>query len=232
MDLRYIKNTGSYISEEDQQNLLTKTIGVLGCGGNGGFVIEYLARLGVKKIILFDGDSFENSNLNRQLYCTQEGIGYNKAEAAKYRIQEVNSAIEVDCYPYYFANNLDLIIDCDLIFAELDYTYNLKTARETLRKYLECNPNGAIVGAGLHLLGCQSAIFTRDNLHLFDIKTQMALTREERKEKTPSQPAYACAIAAGMDVAIGVKFLCKKPINIYENYLFDLEHFQIVRRDN
>jgi hypothetical protein len=45
-------------------------------------------------------------------------------------------------------------------------------------------------------------------------------------------PAYACAIAAGMDVALAVRYLCNKSININETYMFDLEHFQIVRRDN
>ena len=232
MDSRYIKNIGSYISEEDQQNLLTKTIGVLGCGGNGGFVIEYLARLGVKKIILFDGDDFENSNLNRQLYCTQEGIGYNKAEAAKYRIQEVNSAIEVDCYPYYFSQDIKILSECDLVFAELDYYGDPLNCRNTLRQYLLYKPYAAIVGGGLHMKGCQCAIYTKDNLNMFDLKTQMMLDPRIDNKTSPSMPAYACAIAAGMDVALAVRYLCNKSININETYMFDLEHFQIVRRDN
>ena len=232
MDLRYIKNIGTYISAHDQKNLLTKTVGILGCGGIGSFVIEYIARLGVKKIILFDGDNFEDSNLNRQLYCTQEGIGYNKAEAAKYRIQEVNSAIEIDYYPFYFTYDVELISECDLIFTELDYAVNIQETRQALRTYLQYKTNGALIGGGVHLSGCQTAIYTKDNLNTFDLKTQILLNQNCSNNTIISLPAYACAIAAGMDVALAVKYLCNKPININETYMFDLEHFQIIRRDS
>lgn len=232
MELRYIKNIGSYITEQDQETLLTKTIGVLGCGGNGSFVIEYIARLGVKKIILFDGDDFEETNLNRQLYCTPEWFDYNKAEVAKQQIQKINSAIEIECYPIYFTHDVGLISECDLIFTELDYAVNMQETRQALRTYLQYKTNSALIGGGLHPRGCQCAIYTKDNLNMFDKKTTMMMADNINKPNHPSMPAYACAIAAGMDVALAVRYLCNKSININETYMFDLEHFQIVRRDS
>ena len=50
---------------EDQAALLKSTVRVLGLGGLGGGVTEILARSGVGTLKLVDGDSFEDSNLNR-----------------------------------------------------------------------------------------------------------------------------------------------------------------------
>lgn len=46
------------------------TVGVVGCSGTGGFVIEMLARLGVKKLVLVDPDRVEHRNLNRIIGTT------------------------------------------------------------------------------------------------------------------------------------------------------------------
>ena len=71
---RYNNNLGTLLNKEQQLELFNKTITVLGCGGNGGYVLEFLARLGVKEIIIFDGDNYDISNLNRQIYCNSNTI--------------------------------------------------------------------------------------------------------------------------------------------------------------
>ena len=50
------------------ERLTEKTALIIGCGGLGGYVIEELARVGVGKLILVDGDVFSRSNMNRQLW--------------------------------------------------------------------------------------------------------------------------------------------------------------------
>ena len=47
--------------------LAEKHVLVLGLGGVGGYVAEFLARCGVGKLTLIDGDRVALSNLNRQL---------------------------------------------------------------------------------------------------------------------------------------------------------------------
>ena len=64
------KNLGKNFNLQDQKILNNQIVTVIGCGGNGGYIIEFLARLGVKKLILFDGDNFELSNINRQIGAT------------------------------------------------------------------------------------------------------------------------------------------------------------------
>ena len=53
MKERYKNNVGTLISEENQEQLLKMDFAVLGCGGQGGYIIDFLCRLGVHKIVIF-----------------------------------------------------------------------------------------------------------------------------------------------------------------------------------
>jgi tRNA A37 threonylcarbamoyladenosine dehydratase len=81
MEERYFRNLGA-ISEEEIAALHTKRVCVIGCGGLGGYVIEFLSRIGIGTLTAVDGDCFVLSNLNRQLF-NEEHIGKNKALCAK-----------------------------------------------------------------------------------------------------------------------------------------------------
>ena len=65
---RYERNRIFSLSQ--QEELASKKVAVIGCGGLGGYVIEMLARTGVGHIVCCDGDFFTESNLNRQLLST------------------------------------------------------------------------------------------------------------------------------------------------------------------
>jgi len=98
-DQRYIRNS-STLSETDQERLHAARISQLGLGGLGGTLLEMLARMGFGRkgqgwIRAADGDVFEASNLNRQLFCLESTIGRPKAEAALERIQAVNSEVDL-----------------------------------------------------------------------------------------------------------------------------------------
>lgn len=91
--LRYQRNIGT-LGLSGQAALLRSSAAVVGCGGLGGWIAELLARAGVGRLTLIDGDSFAESNLNRQLFAVEENLGQLKAEAAALRIASVNSAVE------------------------------------------------------------------------------------------------------------------------------------------
>jgi len=67
----------------------------VGLGGLGGYVTEALARAGMGRLILIDGDVFEEHNLNRQLLSGEAKLGTHKVEAARQRVAEINGAVEV-----------------------------------------------------------------------------------------------------------------------------------------
>ncbi|MEG2173262.1 MAG: ThiF family adenylyltransferase [Desulfovibrionaceae bacterium] len=94
MPPRYRRN-GRMTTPAQQAALLRARVLLVGLGGLGGHVLDALLRMGVGHITGVDGDSFEESNLNRQLLCTQENMGQSKAQAAVAHAQRVNSAVDV-----------------------------------------------------------------------------------------------------------------------------------------
>jgi len=66
--LRYLRN-GPAIGIADQIILARSQVAVVGAGGLGGHVILNLARLGIGKLLVFDPDTFDETNLNRQALC-------------------------------------------------------------------------------------------------------------------------------------------------------------------
>ncbi len=94
MPARYLRNLGT-VGWEGQIALLQSTVGVVGAGGLGGWIIEGLARMGVGRLIIIDGETFEENNLNRQALCTERNLGQPKIEAALRRVAEVNAAVQI-----------------------------------------------------------------------------------------------------------------------------------------
>lgn len=97
---RYIRNSRT-LTAEDQAALLDATVAVVGLGGLGGTAVEILARLGVGTLAIIDGDTVEESNLNRQMVATRALIGTAKAEAAARRVEAINPAVSVCPHPQF-----------------------------------------------------------------------------------------------------------------------------------
>ena len=83
------------VSPHGQSLLLDATVLLVGAGGLGGYVLELLARLGVGRIVVADGDVFEESNLNRQLLSSVQDLGRNKARVGMERAASIAPLVEV-----------------------------------------------------------------------------------------------------------------------------------------
>ena len=118
---RYLRNRNAF-SNADQLNLLESTVGIVGLGGLGGMVTETLARMGIGRFYLTDGDVFEAHNLNRQLLSRMDTIGVAKADAAKARIKRINPGIDVISKATYLTpeNAAALVAPCDIVVDCLD----------------------------------------------------------------------------------------------------------------
>ncbi|HET7755452.1 MAG TPA: tRNA threonylcarbamoyladenosine dehydratase [Anaeromyxobacteraceae bacterium] len=68
---------------------------VLGLGGVGSFTAEALARAGVGRLTLVDGERVEQTNANRQLHALDGEFGRFKAEVLAERARRINPAAEV-----------------------------------------------------------------------------------------------------------------------------------------
>ncbi len=116
---RYSRNRKFY-SCRDQLRLLNSHVAVIGLGGLGGTVVEILARLGVGTLTLVDGDSFDESNLNRQVLSSPARLGQHKSIAARERVAEINPAVTTREFNEFFKKDngpailaeVDLAADC------------------------------------------------------------------------------------------------------------------------
>ena len=82
-------------SEEVNGKLENAKVVILGAGGLGSNIAHMLARLGVGKMILYDFDVVEPSNLNRQHYGVND-IGKMKAETTAERIKELLPYVHIE----------------------------------------------------------------------------------------------------------------------------------------
>jgi molybdopterin/thiamine biosynthesis adenylyltransferase len=118
---RYERNHPA-ISEAEQDVLAQKHVLVAGCGGLGGYIIEFLGRIGVGNITVVDGDVFSDSNLNRQLLASDETLGQPKPLCAQERMRPVNPNVTVRPVCAYITdeNAESLVEGHDVVIDALD----------------------------------------------------------------------------------------------------------------
>lgn len=122
---RYCRNIKT-LSPEDQIVLLRSRVCIVGLGGLGGTATEILARAGIGRLVLVDGDRFDESNLNRQVLSDEHLLGTSKAKAAADRVRRINSTVEVQATGDFLTaeNALPLLEKADAVVDCLD---NMKT---------------------------------------------------------------------------------------------------------
>ena len=82
-------------SKEIIKKIKEKNILLIGLGGVGGYAFETLVRSGIENITIVDGDTFEESNLNRQVLSLTSTINKNKTDVAESRAKEINPNIKI-----------------------------------------------------------------------------------------------------------------------------------------
>lgn len=101
---------------EGQQNLKKSSVLVVGTGGLGAPVLQYLTAAGVGRIGIIDFDVVEESNLQRQVLFTIDDVGSPKVEVAKKRLEKLNPYITIETYNKKLTseNALDIISKYDI----------------------------------------------------------------------------------------------------------------------
>lgn len=103
-------------------------VALLGVGGVGGFAAEALARSGIGKVTLIDGDTVALSNMNRQMVALHSTLGQYKAEVARRRMLDINPRMQVNAVTKMFMpddaapfdENVDYVIDAiDMVAVKL-----------------------------------------------------------------------------------------------------------------
>ena len=162
---------------DKQEILLNAKILIVGVGGLGCAVAQYLVAAGVGEMTLIDDDHVEKTNLQRQVLHGEADIGVNKGVSAKASLAQLNSDIKINVIQKRLEldDYLELIQPLDMV---LDCTDNL-ASRNTLNQACYQAGTPLVSGAAIRMEGqlmsivpqqhsacyaCISAYFGEQNL--------------------------------------------------------------------
>lgn len=105
------------IGPRGQEKISKARVLVIGAGGLGCPVLQYLTAAGVGTLGIIDFDTVEESNLQRQVLFGTSSLGKNKALAAQERLMDLNNTISINVYPFKLtpSNALELFSEYNII---------------------------------------------------------------------------------------------------------------------
>jgi len=100
-----------------QEKLRAAKVLVIGAGGLGCPVLQYLVAAGLGEIGIADGDTISISNLQRQVLYTEQEVGRQKAIVAADKLSALNPHVKINAHPFFIddTNALDLIRAYDVV---------------------------------------------------------------------------------------------------------------------
>ena len=114
------------IGEIGQQKLLQSKILVIGAGGLGSSLLQYLACAGIGSLGIIDNDKVELSNLQRQIIHDFSKINLRKVDSAEEKLQKLNPTLNLQTYAIRanYQNLTEIIKDYEIV---IDATDNFPT---------------------------------------------------------------------------------------------------------
>lgn len=128
----FTDRTAMALGSEVMKKLRTLRFCVVGCGGTGANFAEMLVRSGAKRLTLIDGDTVDESNLNRVTSFVWADVGCCKVNALKGRLDTIRPGLSVHALPTSFREReeilndplgqpaRDAVHDADVVFAGTD----------------------------------------------------------------------------------------------------------------
>ena len=110
-----LKNVGTI----GQKKILSSNVLIVGAGGLGCPIVDYLSRAGIGKIGIVDYDKVDISNIHRQSIYTLKDVGKYKVEVLKKKIIDINPDVKTKIYKnkitkknaYKLLNRFDIVVD-------------------------------------------------------------------------------------------------------------------------
>ncbi|RXG64621.1 HesA/MoeB/ThiF family protein, partial [Candidatus Atribacteria bacterium 1244-E10-H5-B2] len=199
--------------------LLQSEVVIIGAGGLGGTVLEFLARMGIGKLIIADKDLIVDSNLNRQILSTENNLGQSKTEFAVKRVKEINSSIEIVGHPVFInSDNVKKIIEgAEVVVDALDNLPSRFVLQKSCRDLKIPLIHGAIAGFN----GQLTTIFPEDKGLELIYGSDKDLP-EHGSEAELGAPTVTPALIASLEAQEVVKILLKRG-KLFRNRLLYLD---------
>mgnify|MGYP000094078389 FL=1 len=119
--MSWLERTELLVQKEGLEKIKNANILIVGLGGVGSYAAEFIARAGVGKLTIVDGDVFDATNKNRQLPALDSTVGQLKTEVLATRIKDINPAIKLTVFTEFLSperayeivtKEFDYILDC------------------------------------------------------------------------------------------------------------------------
>ena len=198
MRARYERNLHA-LTKNEQEMLSGKRVCIVGCGGLGGYLLEYLLRAGIGHITVIDGDCFEESNLNRQIIATKRTVGKYKVDVMKERILEINPQANVIVHKCFFLPETEKEFD----FTEYDYVIDaVDTVTAKIAIIMRCEQTGTRVissmGAGNKL---EASMFEVADIYKTSVCPLARVMRRELKKRNVKK----CKVVYSKEIPLGIQ---------------------------
>lgn len=131
------------VTEDEQERLRTTWVFIPGLGGYGGACLHTLVRSGVTRFIVADIDTFETSNLNRQVFSSRTNVGCDKVESTLDKVRDINPDVETKTFGAEWVDQLgEILAECKIVANGMD---DLEAA---IKLYRKARDHGATVVDG------------------------------------------------------------------------------------
>ena len=119
--MSWLERTELLVQKEGMEKLKKANVLIVGLGGVGSYAAEFIARSGINKMTIVDGDVFDETNKNRQLPALDSTIGVSKTTVLAARIRDINKDIELTVLEEFLSperayeivsKDFDYVLDC------------------------------------------------------------------------------------------------------------------------
>ena len=102
--------TALLLGNDNVEKLKNSRVALFGVGGVGSYTLEALVRSGVGNIDVYDSDTVDITNFNRQIIAVEEELGKDKADAAVRRAKQINKDVNINGFKmFYLPENADCV---------------------------------------------------------------------------------------------------------------------------
>lgn len=95
MSSNWLERAELLVGEEGTNKLKSANVLIVGLGGVGSFAAEFIARAGIGKMTIVDGDDVDITNINRQLPALHSTVGNQKVEEVGKRLLDINPELKL-----------------------------------------------------------------------------------------------------------------------------------------
>lgn len=226
------------IGSKKLQLLQDSHVLVAGLGGVGSYAAEQLARAGVGKLTIVDGDVVHPSNRNRQLVALSSNEGMSKSAIMELRLRDINPSIELNVVSQYIKDQslldvlepqYDFVIDAIdtlapkvyLLFHAAKKGLNVVSSMGAGGKFDPTQIEVVDIGKTKH---CRLAYYIRKKLHKLDVwegitavyspeKVDRSAVLEERgefnKRSTVGTISYMPAIFGCICASVAIRHIAQ-----------------------